>query len=236
MSLHPNSHRVALAENYRLGTWYGFLYEDGRPSNPMITLTLSPGEGENSLAAAGTHYRAGYHKTFTVTGKFGTPGEDGKTPVDLKFAYAARWPGVELAGKFDPEEQSLRSTLKLSSRPITGDSVFKRSPDFVRFYPSPSTMTARKLWVFAITAVLDKIRRNSWSPMYLLQRIKDGKRYVELSIRAHYYGRYPNADEAKEYCGLFSTLLEGDGRFYASLIAIKLAAVPILYVHTEPRT
>ena len=193
----------------------------------MITLTLTPGEGENSLAASGTHYRAGDHKTFTVTGKFGTPEEDGKIPVDLKFVYAAIWVGVELKGKFDPEENSLRGTLQLCSRTTTGDFVFKRSPDFVRFYPSPSIITPRKMWEFATTVVLDKIRRESWSPTYLLQRIKDGKRYVELSIRANYYGRDLDADEEKEYCGLFSTLLAGDGRFYACLIAIKLAAVPI---------
>ena len=199
----------------------------------MITLTLTPGEGQNSLAASGTHYRAGDHKPFTVTGKFGTPEEDGKVPVDLKFVYAAIWTGVELKGKYDPEEKSLRGTLKLCSRTVTGDFVFKRNQDFVRFYPSPSTMTARKMWEFAITAVLDKIRRDSWSPSYILQRIKDGKKYVELSIRANYYGRDLNADEEEEYCRLFSTLLAGDGRFYACRIAMKLAAVPIQYVHTE---
>jgi len=193
----------------------------------VITLTLTPGEGENSLAASGTHYRAADHKIFTVTGKFGTPEEDGKIPVEFKFVYAAIYVGVDLKGKFDPEENSLRGTFKLSSRPVAGDFVFKRSPDFVRFYPSPSIMTPRKMWEFAIMAVLDKIRRDSWSPRYLLQRIKDGKKYVELSIRANHYGRDLDADEQQEYSRLFSTLLAGDGRFYACLIETKLAAVPI---------
>ena len=200
----------------------------------MITLTLARGEDENSLAASGTHYRAGFHKTFTLTGKFGIAEEDGKIPVELKFVYIAIWLDTELTGKFDPEEESLRGTLRSRFDVITGDFVFKRNPDFVRFYPSPSTITARKRWEFAITAVLDRIRRDSWSPMCILQRIRDGKRYMEFSIRDGHYGRRLNTDEEKEYYALFSTLFAEDARFYASLIMIKLADVPIQYVHNEP--
>ena len=154
--------------------------------------------------------------------------------MELKFVYVAIWLDTELTGKFDPEEKSLRGTLKLGSGAITGEFVFKRSPDFVRFYPSPSTITARKRWEFATTAVLDKIRRGSWSPTYILQRIRDGKKYMEMAIRENYYGRDLTADEEKEYYQLFSALLAGDARFYASLITIKLAAVPIQYVHNGP--
>jgi len=191
----------------------------------MITLTLIPGDGENSLAASGTHYRGGDHKAFTVTGKFGTPEEDGRIPVDLKFVYVIIWPDVELKGKFDPGEKSLRGSMEF--RRATGDFVFKRSPDFIRFYPSPSTMTTRKRWEFAITAVLDRIRRDSLSPTYLVQRIKDGRKYMDMAIRARYYGKDLSADEEEEFRRLFSTLLAGDGRYYASLIAVKLASVPL---------
>lgn len=203
------------------------MYLNGESTGPMITLTLTRGENENSLAASGTHYRAGFHKTFTVTGKSGTPQEDGKIPVELKFVYVAIWLDAELTGNFDPEERSLRGTMKFGSGTATGDFVFKRSPDLVGSYPSPSTFNARKRWEFATTAILDKIRRDSWSPAYILQRIKDGKKYMEMSIRDSYYGRSLDADEEKEYRKLYSSLLVGDARFYASLIAIKLAAVPI---------
>ena len=236
MSAQYNPTLTALTANYRFGTWYGFMYTDGIPSNPLITLTLTRGEGENTITASGTHYRGGYYKTFTVTGKSGAPEEDGTIPVDLKFVYVAIWLDAELTGKFDPEEKSLRGTLKLGSglTVTTGDFVFKRNPDFVRFYPSPSTVTARKRWEFATKAVLDKIRRHSWSPTYILQRIKDGKKYMEMSIRQNHFGRDLNADEEKEYYQLFTGLLAGDARFYASLITIKLAAVPIQYVRHEP--
>ena len=201
--------------------------------NPLITLTLTRGEDENSLVASGTHYRAGYYKTFTITGKFGTAEDDGKVPVDLKFVYVAIFSDVVLTGKFDPEEKSLRGTTKFGLSTAAGDFVFKRNPDFVRFYPSPSTITPRKRWEFAITAILDKIRRCSWSPTYILQRIRDGKKYVEWSIRENHYGRNLSADEEREYYNLYPTLLAGDARFYASLITTKLASVPIQYVHDE---
>lgn len=200
----------------------------------MITLILARGVDEGSLTASGAHYQAGFHKAFTITGKSGTPEEDGKIPVELKFVYVAIWVDTELAGKFDPEEKSLRGTIKFGSG-ATGDFVFKRNPDSVRFYPSPSTITARKRWEFAVATVLDRIRRDSWSPTYMLRRIKDGKRYMELSIRSNYYGRKLSENEEKESYDLFSSLLVGDARFYASLITIKLAAVPVQYVDNEPR-
>ncbi|KAF9654056.1 hypothetical protein BDM02DRAFT_1189800 [Thelephora ganbajun] len=210
-----------------LGTWYGFTYENGTLDDSMIILTLNRGDGENSLTASGTQHRASYLKIFTVTGKSGAPKEDGKIPVELKFVYTSVWSDVELTGKFDPEERSLRGTVLYDQGVSTGDFVFKRNPDFVRFRVSPSITTARERWEFAITVVLDRIRRGSWSSRYILQRIKDGRKYMEMSIRNNYYGRRLDADEENEYYRLCSTLLAGDARFYASLIKIKLVTFPI---------
>ena len=195
----------------------------------MITLTLTRGDGENCLTATGTHYKAGYHKIFTVTGKSGIPEEDGKIPMVLKLVYVAIWKNSELTGKFDPEEKSFRGTVTFGTGD-PGEFVFKRNPDFVRFYVSPSSVTARKRWGFATKVVLDRIRRDAWSPPYFVQRIKNGKRYMEMSIRDLHYGRALSGDELKELHELFSTLRAEDARFYASLITIKLAAVPIQYV------
>ena len=214
------------------------MYVRENARDPMITLTLTRGEGENSLAASGTRYQGALHETFTVIGKLGAVEEDGKTPIGLKFIYAESWGEAELEGKFDPEEKSLRGTLKLYSGMALGAFVFKRSPLFVRFYPSPSTMTARKRWEYATKVVLDKIRRESWSPAYLLQRIKDGKRYMDIAIRMRYFGKPVDHDDEEEYTRLFTTMLAGDAQFYASLITVKVAAVLFQYVHSdhEPST
>ena len=213
----------------RLGSYYGFIYEDQVPFGPMKKLTLNRGNEENSIVASGTHYDWGYHKTYTITGTAG-PLEGGKMPVDLKINHASMWLDIRLTGYFDPEENSLRGTMTMSDGG-SGEFVFKRGPDFVRLYPAPSIIDARERWKFATTVILDRIRRESWSPSYILKRIKDGKRYMELVIRDEYYGKELDDDhEYDEYCGLVSSLYESDARFYASLINIKLSKVPIQYV------
>ena len=207
--------------------YYGFIYEHGRPMDPMIKFTFNKGEDGNTFVAAGTHYRRDRHKDYKITGKWSPPSEDGKIPVELKIVYITTWADIELTGVFDPEENSLRGTMFIPFDGATGEFVFKRDPDFVRFYPAPSVINARKRWEFATTLVLDRIRRKAWSPVYILKRIKDGKRYMELSLRFD-YGRSLNGDEVEEFLALFPVLYEADTRFYASLNCINLSKTPIL--------
>ena len=197
----------------------------------MIMLTLSRGSEENSITASGTHYRSGYHKTYTLTGTTGTL-EDGQIKVDMTVEYAATWGGLAMAGYFDPGENSIKGTLTFSDG-TPGEFVFKRNPDFVRLYPAPSTIDAQTRWKFATKVVLDRIQRRSWSPSYILNRIKDGKRYVDLSLRYEYYGKRLDDDESNEYYALISSFYEADARFYTSLINIKLSKVPIQYVNNH---
>lgn len=217
--------KTKLTELDRLGTYYGFIYEDEKPLGPMIKWSLNRGSEENSITASGTHYQMGYRKTYTVTGSTG-PLEGGKMPVELEVNYASMWLSICMTGYFDLEENSLRGTMEMSDG-TPGEFLFKRDPDFVRCYPAPSVIDARERWKFAAAAILDDIRRRSWSSSYILQRIKDGKRYIELSIRDGYYGQDLDDDETKEYDHLISSLYDSDSRFYASLINIELSEVPI---------
>ena len=196
--------------------------------DPMIKFTFTKGEGESAFVAAGTHYRSADAKNYEITGKWSPPSEDGRIPVELKIVYATTWYDIELTGMFDPEENSLRGTMLIPTDGATGEFVFKRDPEFVRFYPAPSVIDARKRWEFATTSVLNQIRRKAWSPTYILQRIRDGKRYMDSSLRLKYYGRDLTADEVAEFLALFPTLYEADTRFYASLININLSRTPIL--------
>ena len=208
--------------------YYGFIYEHERPMDPMIKFTFTKGEDENAFVASGTHYRSADGKNYEITGKWSTPSEDGRTPVELKIVYATTYFDIELTGMFDPEENSLRGAMVIPADGATGDFVFKRDPDFVRFYPAPSVLSASTRWEFATTSVLDHIRRKAWSPTYILKRIKDRKRYMELSLRLKYYGRDLTEDEVTEFLALFPALYESDTRFYASLINIDLSRTPIL--------
>ena len=196
--------------------------------DPMIKFTFTKGEEENTFVAAGTHYRSGYYKNYKITGKWSPPSDDGRIPVELKINYPTKWHAIELTGFFDPEENSLRGTKFIPIYGTTGEFVFKRDPDFVRFYPTPSVIDARKRWEFATTSILDRIRRKAWSPLYILKRIKDGKRYMQLSLRLDYYGKHLTEDEEAEYFALFPILYEADARFYASLISIDLSRIPIM--------
>ena len=212
----------------RLGTYHGFIYLDNNPLGPMRDLTLNRGSGENSIVASGTHYQSGYHKVYTLTGTTGPP-EDGKVPMDLKIGYSTGWQEITTTGHFDPEENSLRGTVTWEDGSL-GEFVFKRDSESVRFYPAPYTINARARWKFATTVILDRIRQQSWSRSYVLKRIRDGKRYIELALRDEYYGKRLDDDEKGEYCDLLSSLDEADARFYASRIRIKLTEATIQYV------
>jgi hypothetical protein len=193
----------------------------------MIKLTFIKGEEGNTFTAAGTHYQRGQSKNYKITGKWDPPSENGRILVELKIAYITVWDDAELTGVFDPEENSLRGTMRIPEDGVTGEFVFKRDPEFVRLYPAPSAISARKRWEFATTSVLDRIRRRAWSPVYILKRIRDGKRYMGLSLRFH-YGEDLDEGETVELFSLFLILYEADARFYASLIRIKLSETPIL--------
>jgi hypothetical protein len=212
----------------RLGMYYGFVYADDRPTGPMTKWTLDRGSEENSIVASGTHYFSGYQVACTLNGTTGAL-EGGKMGVNLKIRYTALWSDIGMSGHFDLEENSVRGTLTMSNG-NRGEFVFKRDPDLVRFYPVPSTIDAKARWRFARAVILDRIRRQSWSPSCILKRIKDGKRYMELAIRESYYGKGLNDDELDEYYDLLVSLYEADSRFYSSLINIKLSEVPIQYV------
>ena len=197
--------------------------------DPMIKFTLNRGEEENAVTATGTHYRCAEHRDYKITGKRRSPLEDGRIPMKLKVAYITLGDNreLELTGVFDPEENSLRGTTLDPFDRDMGEFVFKRDPDLVRFYPAPSVINARKRWEFATTLVLDRIRRKTWPLAYILERVRDGNRYMEFSLRLH-YGKVPNEDEWAEFCALLSVLYEADARFYASLIRAKLSETPIL--------
>ncbi|KAF9781672.1 hypothetical protein BJ322DRAFT_1161455 [Thelephora terrestris] len=210
-----------------LGVYYGFIYDGKSPSDPMMKFTLGKGDDEDTFVASGTHYRGGWYKDYKITGNWGSPLEDGKIPVEFKIAYSANYQSnTELKGLFDPEENSLRGTMAMQFRRMTGEFVFKRDPDFVRLYPAPCVMNARKRWEFATTLVLDRVRQRAWSTKRILQRIRDGKRFVELALR-QYLGRTYGWDEMAELLNLLNCLYEADIRFYGSLVYIHLEKTTI---------
>ena len=188
----------------------------------MIKFTLSKGENDQAFVAVGAHYQGCWHKKCSITGIWNSPSADGKIPVEFKIAYTdTDWTNIELKGIFDPEENSLKGTMVMPFYQTTGEFVFKRDPDFVRFYPPPSVTNARKRWEFARKSVLDRVRRQAWSSKQILQRIRDGRRFMELTLRLNYGKR--NDEDRVEYLALLPGLYEADVEFYTSLITIDVS-------------
>jgi hypothetical protein len=190
------------------------MYGEERASDPMVKFTFIKGEGERTFFAAGAYHRHGRYWDYEITGIWFPPLEDGKIPVEMTIDGA-----VLLEGTFDPEDNSMRGTTYVYG--TEGVFVFKRDPDFVRFYPSPCVVNARTRWEFATTSVLDRVRQRVWSSKRISKRIEAGGRFMELTLR-NYYGRPLEWEEFNELLTLFPSLYESDIQFYHSLINVHL--------------
>jgi hypothetical protein len=193
----------------------------------MIKLNFVAGRGERTLIASGEHFRGTRYKRYKVTGHWDPSSEGGKISVELRITYGTKdVANSKLKGVFDSEEHSFKGTMVVPNRGLSGEFVFKRDPDFLRFYPAPSTITARKRWEFAAKSILDRVRREAWSLKQILNRMENRRRYMELVPR-HYYGKRLTKDEEEELLALFPGLYEADAQFCASLINIHLSKTPI---------
>lgn len=213
------------------------MYYHRSDTDSVIKLTLTKGENEHAFVAAGVHYRGGWYQKHKITGNWSPPSEDGKIPVEFKIEYTMGTTYVELKGVFDPEENSLRGTAEESylggveCAPIfqaKGVFVFKRDPELVRFYPNPSVTNARKRWEFALTLVRDRVRRQAWSSKQISQRIRDRRRFMELTLK-HHHGKRWTDDERAEYVAILPRFYAADAEFCASIIIIKMSKV-VVYV------
>lgn len=192
----------------------------------MVKFAFSKDERENAFVGSGAHPRQGEYLEYKIAGNWSPPLGDGKIPVELKVTYSDHrlrgWYNEELKGVFDPQENSLRGTRFTPTLELAGEFVLKRDPDFVRFYPAPSVTNARKRWDFATTAVLDRIRRQTWSSKRIFEGIRDRKRFMELALRRRYARDNP-PEEWQEAEALFSRLHEADVEFMASLMNFNLS-------------
>jgi hypothetical protein len=200
--------------------YYGIIYEGAQAGGPMMKLTFIKGESESKFVAAGAYYQDGRYWDYKIAGSWSPPLEDGKIPVKMKMNEY-----IVLEGTFDPEENSMRGETTETFRTPRAF-VFKRDPGFVRFYSAPCVVNARARWEFATTSVLDRIRQRAWSSQRILKRMKDGRRFMDLTLRGH-YGRRLEMEESDEASTLFPGLYESDARFYRSLINVHLKETTI---------
>lgn len=189
----------------------------------MFKFTFSKGEGGQTFVAAGSHYRERLHRDYKITGNWSPPLEDGTIPVDLSITYATEDYNIDLRGVFNPEENSLRGT---GGHFDVLEFMFKRDPDFVRFYPAPWITNAGGRWKFAIRSVLDRIRRQAWSSQRIFGCIKNLKRFMELTVMRS-STKFTNVVVDTEYRAILPGLYESEAELCASLININASKTTI---------
>jgi hypothetical protein len=185
----------------------------------MTKFAFIKGESKRAFFADGVYYEDGRYLDYKIVGSWSPPLEDGKIPVIMEiYGYRVH----VLKGTFDPEENSMRGEDTKSGQAF----VFKRDPDFVRFYPSPHFNNARTRWEFATTSVLDRIRQRAWSSKRILKRMEDGRRFMEFMFQGKHW-RPPRREEVVELFASFPGFYESDTRFYRSLFNLYLKKTPV---------
>ena len=209
-----------------LGHWHGYFYEDNGVretdgTDSMVTLVLAPAEGEHELKANAWSNR-GRH---TVTGSWSKAKED-MLQIKLKMTFAtASWDPIFFDGHFDPKRNALTGCVRdITEDPdiSSGKMEFRRIPPrYLTVYPSIKDLSQNKpraLWKFAIAAVRNDIRRDSWSWSFFSQRQNDRESVISLTTRSLFFGKPPDHEEDAKLCTAVQRLTPADACFYSSKI------------------
>ena len=208
-----------------LGHWHGYFYEDDGiretdGTDSMTTLVLQPDEGEHKVKADAWSNRGRY----PVTGSW-SKGENDTLQIKLKMTFASTfWTPVVFNGCFDPKRDVLTGVWDATDDPdgLSGKMEFRRNPPrYLTVYPSIEELSKNKvraLWKFAIAAVRNDIRRDSWSWSFFSQRRDDRETVIPLTIRCLFFGKPPDDEETQKLCEAVQRLTPADACFYSSKI------------------
>jgi hypothetical protein len=208
-----------------LGNWNGYFYdhEGGHGEfDSMMTFVLVPGEGKHDFKADVWSLKG----RQTIAGSW-SKGED--DVMQIKFKYqtlfsSTLWLPIFFSGRFDPERDALTGVWSCSAEleSYMGKVEFRRiQPRHLTVYPSMKELRDNKpraLWKFAISAVRNDIRRDSWSWSYFSQRRDDLKTALPLLVRRRWFGPTLSAEETETLFGIIWRLIPDDACFYDSKI------------------
>jgi hypothetical protein len=206
-----------------LGAWNGYSYDrEGVDWGPhsMMTFILVPAEGDHDFRAGGWTLQG----RQTITGSW-SQGEDDAMQIEFKMSFsndALIWDSIFFDGLFDPERDALTGIWGLSAEleSFEGKMEFRRIPPrHLTVYPNIKELRDNKpraLWIFAIAAVRNDIRRGRWAWSYFSQRRDDRKTIVPLLVRYRWFGVPLNAEETKTLHTITRRLTPADACFYDS--------------------
>ena len=186
----------------------------------MVTLVLEPAEGEQDLKANAWSNR-GRH---IMAGSW-SKGINNVLQIKLKMTFTSTlWSPEFFVGHFDPKRDALTGVRATSADPDSpsGKMEFRRIPPcYLTVYPSIKDLfhnMPRALWRFAIAAVQNDVRRDSWSWSFFSQRRDDRETVISLTIRSVYFGKSLDDNESEELCETVQRLTPANACFYSSKI------------------
>ncbi|KAM5530344.1 hypothetical protein V8D89_015985 [Ganoderma adspersum] len=166
-----------------LGRWNGVLISEDGATSPMITFCLHASEDHktfeaSSVGANGTGYN--------ILDDY-MPQDNDTVQYSFVQAYVARLKRTYWTGTLEDDGQTLSGKWGYAKDDQPWTFVFKRIPPEVLVNRPLADEFAenrvKALWKYALTAVLDQVRRRLCSWSYLAERRDNRKEYLELLRR-----------------------------------------------------
>ena len=149
--------------------------------------------------------------------------EDGLTRYDVTMTYASRYHTQHFSGRLDPEGSTLSGLWGHNPHHKQEPFFLRRIPcDILCLRPSPFEFGQKKpraLWRFALGAVMEQVKKQRFNWSLILERRRQGRRYVELLARRDLDELTPQ--EVEELSAYHKRLTPSEARFYCMSYDLK---------------
>ncbi|KAI0265448.1 hypothetical protein BC834DRAFT_186547 [Gloeopeniophorella convolvens] len=207
-----------------LGTWHGYYYNpEGDRENEgwdtPVTIVIQLGDGEGQLKATAW----GNQRRFGVTGTYSRDPE-GTLHMTLKLSYLSvdDWDvTIFFIGQYNVTLGALDGVWGGSAEVANsvGMMRFRRMhPKYLVHYPTLLELRnnkARSLWRFALSSVVDDVRRERWAWSYFAERRRRRQVFMRLGLRGFYFGNPLVGNETQDLLLTARKLQPADACFYA---------------------
>jgi hypothetical protein len=184
----------------------------------MTTIVLEPGDGEQDIRAKAWSCR----RRFEVNGSW-SKGEGDIIQIEFKMSSfeTAYVDPFFFKGLFDPERDAITGVWRMSELEASiGPMELRRIlPHYLTAYPTIKELADDKphaLWKFAIAAVRNDIRRESWAWSYFSQRRDDRNSILSFTTRYYDFGAPLSFEEFDRMITITKRQTSADACFYES--------------------